>query len=181
MATEIESFLSEVSNVDESTAKFLSQYIEILPNDLDGAALQELIEESKPGKTAVIISRHPRNLLVNWGGLLFNSIPGFIIGGAGAFVNPALGALGCLQVLYQLVKARDIELGTEHEAVVRKLWIDKKDRDKLTWAELEELFGNTLPPGKLNAILDDLDQLGIIAFDQSNDGIEKLERLILKP
>jgi hypothetical protein len=180
MASEIESFLVETAHVDEPTAGFLSQYIQLLPDfDEDSPGdEEELVEESKPGSRPKIISKHAKNILINWRALLLSTTPGAIATGAGFMAHPALGLLGCLQVLYQLVQLSHIELGQEHEEVVRRLWIKKENAKTITWAELDDLFRD-YPPGRLNAILEEFSRLGIIAFDQDNDAIIKVEHLRL--
>jgi hypothetical protein len=95
-------------------------------------------------------------------------------------MRSVIGILGCLQVLYQLVRLSNIELGKEHEEVVRKLWIKKDNTNRLTWAEFDELIGDSLPSKRKADILDDLNRLGIIAFDPDDDGIVKREFLKLE-
>jgi hypothetical protein len=182
MASEIESFLVETAHVEEPTAGYLSQYIQLVPDfDEDSPGDdEELVEESKPGNQPKIISKHARNILINWRALLLSTTPSAIVTGAGFIAHPVIGLLGCLQVLNQLVQLSHIELGQEHEEVVRKLWIKKENAKTLTWSELDDLFrDSTLPPGRLNAILEDFNRLGIIAFDQGKDGIIKLQHLRL--
>jgi hypothetical protein len=182
MASESESFLIETAHVDKTTAGFLSRYIQLLPDFDDDSTddSDELVEESKPGNRPKIISKHARNILINWRALLLK-----VAAGAGGTTStfpahPVLGILGCLQVLYQLVELSHIELGPDQEEVVRKLWINKDNAKTITWSELEDLFrDSSFPPGRLNAILEDFNRLGIIEFDQDNDSIIKLEHLRL--
>ena len=116
--------------------------------------------------------------MINWRALLLGPAPGAVITGSGFPAHPCLGVLGCLQIIYQLVQLSHIELGPEHEEVVRRLWTKKDNAKTITWSELDDLFRD-YPPGRLNAILEEFSRLGIIAFDQDNDAIVKVEHLRL--
>jgi hypothetical protein len=86
--------------------------------------MAEWFDSMKPGIRPKIISKHARNILINWRALLLKVAPG--AGGTTTTfpAHPILGILGCLQVLYQLVELSQIELGPDQEEVVRKLWIE---------------------------------------------------------
>jgi len=170
-------FLIDEVHIAPDLAKAISPYVRELPDDILASELSALQERESVGGPSIIVSRHPRNLLIKWKELLFSVVPAIAGAVAALYTKPVSGSLACLAALVQLSRTADIELKPEHGQVVAALWRNFEGQQQVSVADLHSVLPQ-IPRDQLDRILGDLAVLGIVQWFGIQEIVKK-DRLLL--
>ena len=153
-------------------------YIEPDPEEKNGVTLGKLIADKKLGKGLVITSKHPRNAFLNLKSIFTGSVATIagLAGGAAAWAAPLLG----LVAVVQFMDSMKIELGDNHAKVILWLWDKKRQSAWVHKSELTAALAAEIKPEALEEVLDDLEKLHAIEFNEEDGSIWKTEYLVIK-
>ncbi len=148
-----------------------------LLDEAGGFELGVLEERKRHGGPAVIVSRHPRNLLIKWRDSLFAVVPALVGAAATVVGEPITGTIACLAAVYQLAKTTAIELGEDHARTVLALWREFENKNPVDLALLTKALSG-FEERHLRDVLNDLAALGVLEL--VNKSVLKRDQLILR-
>lgn len=152
----------------------------IIPSDsADLSDLKALVSGNEPGALPRVVSRTPRNYLINWRQLLLEALPQ-AVGAATTFpAAPLASVVLALGAVYAVVRAEDITLSEEHSAVVIALWSGAMTHEPtVARRDLEAKVAGHLHTMTLDQILRDLNRLGVILYDPAGGWVTKNDEFL---
>jgi len=179
MIDSFEEFLVQKAQISSECAIALSPYIVVIPDDVMVAKLGALRSQTRPDGSQVFVSRHARNLLINWKELLLHGIPAFAGSAVAIYSEPVAGSLACIAAVYELVKCADIELHADHSTIVDVLWRTFTGRQEVSIAEIGEAAPQ-ISPNRLDIVLGDLAALGLIDWFGITNVVKKDDLVLHK-
>src|SRR5271166_4272659 len=157
----------------------ISHFIADAPLDESGQISRRILDMERDPESGVvrIRSRKISNLIYNWRDFLNAAVK---LTGAGFLLHgePVSAVLLAIEGLRTLSNPCDVQFSELHAEIIRALWADSSP-DPVSLDELKTRLQDKVPSSKLEQLLQDLQLLRVIRFDDDRR-VRKIETFVLR-